>query len=141
MCNPASARVSYWCRKQEVRIVSGQPEFFGINHKEKKMRTFIHIFLITLILTVTSTSVLGKRSDGNDDSSHEIKGRIEQVSEERSGVWIVNGREITVTDSTLIDEEHGRAVAGASVEVHGYTSSDSFVATRIEVKRLRTDRK
>lgn len=140
MCNVDSVKISYWCRTQEVRIVSGQPEFIDINHKEKKMRTFIHIFLITLILTVTSTNVLGKRSDGNDDSLHEIKGRIEQVSEERAGVWIVNGREITVTDSTLIDEEHGRAVAGAFVEVHGYTSSDSFVATRIEVKRLKVNR-
>lgn len=104
------------------------------------MKTFIYILSIALALMTFLPSVTAKRSDDFDDSSHEIKGKIEQVADERPGVWIVNGYEITVTETTVIDEEHGKAVTGAFVEVKGTRISGTFFASRIEVKKIRKTR-
>ncbi len=106
------------------------------------------IALIGLMIAFASGAAMSKDSDGSDDSDrsddlnriddsgNEIKGKIEQISENRTGIWIVNGREITVTDKTFIDEEHGKAKVGVYVEVKGNQTSDSFIATKIEVKRM-----
>jgi hypothetical protein len=52
----------------------------------------------------------------------------------REGIWIVNGREILVTNSTKIEEEHGKAEAGVYVEVEGNYSGKTFTAYEIEIK-------
>jgi hypothetical protein len=62
-------------------------------------------------------------------------GTVERMPETgREGIWIVNGREVLVTNSTKIEEEHGRVAAGAYVEVKGNYSGKTFNAYEIEVK-------
>lgn len=70
--------------------------------------------------------------NGNDD---EIHGTIQSLpSGGLIGDWVVSGRTVHVSASTSIEQEHGAAVVGASVEVHGAPQSDgSLAATRIEV--------
>ncbi|NIQ17260.1 MAG: hypothetical protein GTN43_00390 [Candidatus Aenigmarchaeota archaeon] len=69
-------------------------------------------------------------------------GTIEKIPETgREGIWIVNGREILVTNSTKIKEEHGKAEAGVYVEVEGNYSGKTFTAYEIEIKGERRYRK
>ena len=51
------------------------------------------------------------------------------------GVWIVNGRQVVVTEDTFLEEEHGTVQLGAFVEIKGEQSRDSLAATKVEVKR------
>jgi hypothetical protein len=71
-----------------------------------------------------------------DDGRAEVKGAIETLpASGLVGDWIVAGKVIHVSASTVIDQEHGAAVVGASVEVTGTLNSDGSIdATRIEVK-------
>jgi hypothetical protein len=70
---------------------------------------------------------------------HESKyyGTVEKMPKDRIGTWVVKGREIVVTSDTRIEEEHGRAEAGAYVEVEGTIAGKSFTAHKIEVKRAK----
>ncbi len=62
-------------------------------------------------------------------------GTVERMPETGwEGIWIINGREVLVTRSTKIEEEHGRLSAGAYVEVEGNYSGKTFTAYEIEVK-------
>jgi hypothetical protein len=74
----------------------------------------------------------GGDDDGNDD---EIHGIIESLpASGLVGDWVVSGRTVHVFATTSIEQEHGQAVVGAGVEVHGAPQSDgSLNATRIEV--------
>jgi hypothetical protein len=69
--------------------------------------------------------------------SHEDKlyGIVEKIPANITGTWIVNGKEIHVTNKTFIKEEHGKAAVGAYVEVEGNYSGNTFTAVKIEVKR------
>ncbi len=53
------------------------------------------------------------------------------------GTWVVKGRNIVVTRDTRIDEEHGRVVTGAYVEVEGTVVNNTFLAHKIDVKRAK----
>ncbi len=64
-----------------------------------------------------------------------IYGIIEKVPQDLVGIWVVNGREVAVTKTTKIKEKHGRAEAGAYVEVEGNTTGKTFTAYEVEVKR------
>ena len=57
------------------------------------------------------------------------------IMEQQDDVWVINGREVQITPDTVIDEEHGRAVVGALVEVDAYVQDGALVARRIEVLR------
>ncbi len=72
-----------------------------------------------------------------------IYGSIEKMPEQGyKGTWIINGRQVLVSDSTRIKEKYGRAVAGSYVEVKGVRNNDnSFTAYEIEVERSREDRR
>lgn len=80
----------------------------------------------------------GPGHDSGDDNGHdanEIHGTIEQLpASGLIGDWLVSGRTVHVSASTLVKQEHGQAVVGASVEVKGSPQSDgSIAATTIEV--------
>ena len=65
-------------------------------------------------------------------------GTVERIPETGwEGIWIINGREVLVTNSTKIEEEHGRVAAGTYVEVEGNYSGKTFTAYEIEVKGKR----
>lgn len=52
-----------------------------------------------------------------------------------TGVWVVGGRAVRVSDTTVIDTEHCSVAVGALVEVEGVELADGSVdATRIEAK-------
>jgi hypothetical protein len=71
-------------------------------------------------------------------STHGIKlyGTIEQMPEAGyAGVWVVNGREVSVTADTRIKDKHGIPETGAYVEVEGHYSGRELSAEEISVKR------
>uniref|UniRef100_UPI004056FF89 DUF5666 domain-containing protein n=1 Tax=Candidatus Electronema sp. TaxID=2698783 RepID=UPI004056FF89 len=51
-----------------------------------------------------------------------------------SGIWMVSGRQVTISPSTRIKEKYGRVAPGAYVEVEGHYGNGSFIAYEIEVK-------
>ncbi len=52
-----------------------------------------------------------------------------------TGTWLVNGRQVTVTRGTEIEQKRARLAPGVYVKVEGYYSDNTFVAEEIEVKR------
>jgi hypothetical protein len=75
---------------------------------------------------------------GQDDGRRvEFRGTIESLPDGGLiGLWSVSGQRVNVSESTRIDQEHGRAKVGSLVEVHGVVrNGESIVnATEIEVK-------
>lgn len=83
-----------------------------------------------------------EKNRGEDYGHHEryeskFYGTVTKMPESGKGMWIVNNREVIVTQDTFIEEEHGRAVAGAYVEVKGSHTDNTFTAHKIEVKRAK----
>lgn len=78
----------------------------------------------------TKSNVAG--GDGRD----ELKGVIEALpGTGLIGDWRISARTVHVGADTIINQEHGAAAVGASVEVHGTRRADGSIdATRIEVK-------
>ncbi len=82
--------------------------------------------------------VKGDRRHGSGYTRAKFYGIIEMMPKSGlEGKWKVNGRTINVTPRTRIEEEYGKAVTGAYVEVKGGYSGNSFIAYKIEVKRRR----
>jgi hypothetical protein len=54
-----------------------------------------------------------------------------------SGVWVVNGRQVVVTEDTFLEEEHGTVKLGVFVEIKAIQSGESLTATKVEVKRAK----
>jgi hypothetical protein len=84
-----------------------------------------------------ATKIEIKSNAGGNDARNEIKGIIQALPGGGSltGPWTVSGRIVHVSSSTIIDTEHGAALVGALVEVHGILRADSSLdATRIEIK-------
>jgi hypothetical protein len=76
-----------------------------------------------------------ERSERQDNYPGKFYGTVERMPETGwKGIWIINGREVLVTNSTKIEEEYGKAAAGAYVEVEGNYSGKTFTAYEIEVK-------
>lgn len=87
---------------------------------------------VMLFLCVFATS----QAFASGDDAGEVKGTIQSLpASGLVGDWRVANRTIHVTASTRIDQEHGAAVVGASVEAKGTPQSDgSVTALTIEVK-------
>ena len=80
----------------------------------------------------TETYVIAVEIEVKD--AREVRITFEGVIETQSDtLWVVAGREVLVTTDTEIDEEHGRAVVGARVEVKGIMRVDG----RIEARRIK----
>jgi predicted outer membrane lipoprotein len=82
-----------------------------------------------------ATEIEVKSNVAGGDGRDELKGTIEALpSSGLIGDWTVSGRTVHVSDSTIIDQEHGEAVVGAKVEIHGQVRADGSIdAQRIEV--------
>ena len=50
-------------------------------------------------------------------ADEEFYGTIESRPTENSGIWVVSGQQVEVTDKTKIDNDHGPLVVGSCVEV------------------------
>ena len=89
--------------------------------------------------TMDATKIEVKSNIGGDDGRDDLKGTIESLPSAPGliGDWKVSGRTVHVTAATIIDQEHGRAMVGASVEVKGTLRADGSIdASKIEVKSL-----
>jgi len=104
------------------------------------------VFAAAAMLSLTfaaGTAMAGDhgRSAGDDrrggDYESKIYGTVEKLPQGEVGTWVVNGREIVVTKDTRIKEKHGKAEAGAYVEVEGNAAGNTFTAYEIEVKRAK----
>ena len=100
------------------------------------MNSLSKIFLIGFLFLFCA--ITGFASD--DDNYHrenrsKFYGTVEQLPEGLYGVWVVDGRQITVPAETRIELEHGQVGLGAYVEVKGTYDGRDFHAYEIEVKQ------
>jgi hypothetical protein len=106
----------------------------------QKFMTFIVIVLVLfsfMIGTGFGSESEKRGRDSGHSSSHKdnLYGIVEKMPANITGIWIVNGKEIQVTNRTSIKEKYGKAAVGAYVEVEGNYSGNTFTAVKIEVKR------
>jgi len=80
----------------------------------------------------------GDHSD-HDQNNRKIYGKVQSLPNGRIGIWNVNGKEIIVSQNTLIREQHGKAEVGAYVEVKGSSNGNTLNADKIEVKSEGTE--
>src|SRR5262245_39541888 len=75
--------------------------------------------------------------DDDDEGDFEFRGVIEALPNTPGfiGDWTVSGRTVHVSAATEIDQEDGKVMVGATVEVEGFVQPDNSVkAAEIEVK-------
>jgi len=86
--------------------------------------------------SIDAAKIETKSNVSGGDGRDEFKGMIESLpAGGLVGDWRVKGRTVHVTAATIIDQEHGKVVVGAVVEVSGTLRTDgSLDAARIEVR-------
>lgn len=89
------------------------------------------------VVIPTPTGDHAARETGRYESK--FYGIVDDLPQDRIGVWVVNGRQIVVTRDTRIKEKHGRPEPGAYVEVEGSNTGTTFTASEIAVKRAKTE--
>src|SRR5215510_15464098 len=90
-----------------------------------------------LPLITTTASASGVTDDDDDEGDFEFRGVIEALPNTAGfiGDWKVSGRTVHVTAATEIEQEDGKVMVGANVEVEGFVQPDNSVkAEEIEVK-------
>ncbi|MCI5164677.1 MAG: hypothetical protein D3903_00975 [Candidatus Electrothrix sp. GM3_4] len=101
----------------------------------------IGFFALAAMLTCLFCAGIVEASRGSRGES-KIYGIIDSMPNAGlNGTWIVNGREVEVTDRTRIKEKHGRVGTGRYVEVEGFREGNRFVAYKLEVERSREYRR
>jgi len=101
------------------------------------MKNTIIIMMLGLVLLsfAWTAAASDEREHGRSAYPGKFYGTVESIPVSgRDGIWVINGREILVTGNTKIEEEHGKAVPGAFVEVKGDYTGKIFTAYEIEVK-------
>lgn len=103
------------------------------------MKALLKVLSLTTIFVLSVGMVAGSentKTESHDDYNAKFYGIIENMPENGTkGTWVVNSREIVVTDQTRIEEEYGKAEAGAYVEIEGDYVDKTFTAYKIEVKK------
>jgi hypothetical protein len=87
--------------------------------------------------SMDATKIETKSNVAGGDGRDELKGSIEALPGTGGfiGDWRVSSRTVHVSADTIINQEHGAAAVGASVEVAGTQRADGSIdATRIEVQ-------
>jgi len=93
------------------------------------------------VFTASAIEIEERRDVKRSAYPGKFYGTIESLPQDGpEGVWVVNGREITVSAKTVIREKHGKVAAGAYVEVEGDYSGKTFIAYEISVKGDRTEK-
>lgn len=98
------------------------------------MQRFTTFLLISLTILLASVP-LWASDDHKDGYRSKFYGTVESLPDGLLGTWVINGRSVVVTEQTQIEEEYGRALVGAYVEVKGKTDGQTLLADKIEVKR------
>ncbi len=79
-----------------------------------------------------ATRVEVKSGDRHENDSN-FYGTVQSIPGGRIGMWVIGGRNVQVTASTNVHNEHGTIQVGDYVEVKGYAQSDgSFLAYEID---------
>ncbi len=99
------------------------------------MKSLSKLVFIVLLLCFGATTLYASDNDSYREKRGEFYGTIEQLPDGLYGVWVVDGRQISVTPSTKIEQEYGRVSIGAAVEVEGAYEGQNFQAYEIEVSR------
>ncbi len=88
---------------------------------------------------VDATKVEGKRGSGgspNPGGYVKFYGTVQSMPAGLYGTWVVDGRVVNVSPSTVIRQKYGPIGVGSRVEVKGYQQADGSVnATQVEGKR------
>lgn len=108
------------------------------------MKNLIAVLTVCLTLVFTAGVVFASEYErhGREYEHHEryegkFYGTVSKIPEGGIGTWIINGKEVMVTEETIIEEEYGKATVGAYVEVKGKYDGKTFRAYKIEVKRAK----
>ena len=108
------------------------------------MKKVTMLFAIIVVLALATGSSLGSEDhDYHHESGHEhnyesrFYGTITNITADYIGIWIVNNKEVQVTEKTHVSEKHGKVEVGAYVKVEGRNVGNVFEAYEIEVKRAK----
>jgi hypothetical protein len=122
------------------------------NNEEETMKKVTMLFAIMVVLAFAISSSFGSEDhdyhhEYGHEHSHEYShehnyesrfyGTITKIPADYIGNWIVNNKEVQVTEKTHFSEKHGKAEVGAYVEVEGRNVGNVFEAYEIEVKRAK----
>jgi len=106
------------------------------------MKTLLKILVLGTVFMVFSLlsarANAGNDTENSSDVNYNAKfyGVIEHLPESgREGLWIVNNREVLVTQDTKIKEEFGKAEVGAYVEIEGDYVEKTFTAYKVKIKK------
>ncbi len=103
------------------------------------------LLAVGLILVLTGGLVWGSEYEGKEGTEHEyrydekqeamIYGTIESIPIGIYGHWVVNGKNVLITEDTRMEGEHGKVAVGAYVEIEGKYVGKVLEARKFEVKR------
>lgn len=97
------------------------------------------LVMLTGILILTVQQMVHASDDHSDGYSSKFYGTVEEMPSGYIGTWIVNGRQVEVTQRTKIEQEYGPAAVGSYVEIKGNSDGQVFTAYELEVKQGRYD--
>ncbi len=120
--------------KRTIEKIAGKSGWFGV----PGILSLAVVVALSMFLAAGAALAgdhSGRRAGATLQNDSKVYGVIEKLPQGEVGTWIVNGREIVVTKDTRIREKHGKAKAGAYVEVEGDAIGKAFTAYEIEVKR------
>ena len=103
-------------------------------HPERRLKAAL---ILLIVFALSPLAVNRGLASGGDKGLFEFVGPIETLPNSSSlvGDWTVGRRVVHVGTATVIDDEGGQPVVGATVEVKGTVRADGSVdATKIEVK-------
>ncbi|MEW6054394.1 MAG: DUF5666 domain-containing protein [Nitrospirota bacterium] len=102
----------------------------------KNISKILVSWILFALFAVTAVASESDETRSHDSYPAKFYGVIEKMpGRSWKGIWVVNGREILVTDQTKIEEKYGKAEAGAYIEVEGNYLDETFTAYEIEVRR------
>lgn len=103
-------------------------------------------FSLSLSIGMFTAPATVYASPHEDDDCHDhhdhgkytkFYGTVEKMPENLTGVWIIGGKAVTVTENTRIRQKHGKISVGTFVEVKGAGQGTAIVAHEIEFERNR----
>jgi len=98
------------------------------------MKTFRRLPAIALVFMLTAATAFAFASRPPEVYGQKHHGIVVEMPKGRIGIWNITGKRVEVTKATTIDEERGKAEAGAFVEATGKEQGNIFRAYTIEVK-------
>jgi len=97
----------------------------------KKMITI----MLAAVLVMSGQQLVKASSDNDDGYRSKFYGTVEKMPTDHVGTWIINGRQVEVTNNTKIEQEYGKVLVGSYVEIKGRSDGKTFHAYELEVKR------